>query len=302
MALTSSAAARLDAGEQRRGQIYVALGAVAWSTAGLAQRDLSVDAATQLGGRAVFAMLALFVFVAVSERDRGVVAAFRGIGRTGLVVAGLVAISSATFIIALNHTSVAHLLFLLAIAPLTAALLARVTLGELIAPRTWAAMLIALVGVTLMVSTGGGGGAFGNALAIVSMLSFAGAIVITRHRREISMAPATCLSQLFVVVACLPFVSPGSADRKDILLLAALGIGQIGLGLALLTVGARLIPAAQTALISLLEVVLGPLWVWIAYDEQPSAVTLLGGAIIVVGILVQTGYALPRRLGRPLEE
>jgi drug/metabolite transporter (DMT)-like permease len=97
-------------------------------------------------------------------------------------------------------------------------------------------------------------------------------------------------------------VSPGSADGKDILLLAALGIGQIGLGLALLTVGARLIPAAQTALISLLEVVLGPLWVWIAYAEQPSAVTLLGGAIIVVGILVQTGYALPRRLGRPLEE
>ena len=302
MALTTPVAARLDTSEQRRGQIYVALGAVAWSTAGLAQRDLSVDPATQLGGRAVFALLALFVFVAVSERKLGVVAAFRSIGRTGLVVAALLAISSATFIIALNHTSVAHLLFLLAIAPLTAALLARVTLGELIAPRTWAAMLIALVGVTLMVSTGGGGGALGNALAIVSMLSFAGAIVITRHRREISMAPATCLSQLFVVVACLPFVSPGSADGKDILLLAALGIGQIGLGLALLTVGARLIPAAQTALISLLEVVLGPLWVWIAYDEQPSAVTLAGGAIIVVGILVQTGYALPRRLGRPLEE
>ena len=80
MALTTPVAARLDASEQRRGQIYVALGAVAWSTAGLAQRDLSVDVATQLGGRAVFAMLALFVFVAVSEQDRGVVAAFRGIG------------------------------------------------------------------------------------------------------------------------------------------------------------------------------------------------------------------------------
>ncbi len=116
------------------------------------------------------------------------------------------------------------------------------------------------------------------------------------------MAPATCLSQLIVVLACVPFVTPGSADGKDIMLLASLGIGQIGLGLALLTVGARLIPAAQTALISLLEVVLGPLWVWIAYTEQPSAVTLIGGAIIVIGILVQTGYGLPLRLGRPLEE
>jgi drug/metabolite transporter (DMT)-like permease len=72
-------------------------------------------------------------------------------------------------------------------------------------------------------------------------------------------------------------------------LLALLGAGQIGLGLALMTVGARLIPAAQTALIGLLEVVLGPLRVWLAYTEQPSGATLLGGAIVVTGILVQVG-------------
>ena len=48
-----------------------------------------------------------------------------------------------------------------------------------------------------------------------------------------------------------------------------------------MTVGARLIPAAQTALIGLLEVVLGPLWVWIAYTEQPSTTTLIGGAIVI---------------------
>ncbi len=94
MALTSPVAARLETSEQRRGQIYVALGAVAWSTAGLAQRDLSVDSATQLGGRAVFALLTLFAFVAISERNGSVVAAFRSIGRTGLVVAALMAISS----------------------------------------------------------------------------------------------------------------------------------------------------------------------------------------------------------------
>ena len=177
-------------------------------------------------------MLALFVFVAVSERTPA--SSRRSAASAGRAVVGSarMAISSATFIVALNHTSVAHLLFLLAIAPLTAALLARVTLGELIAPRTWAAMLIALVGVTLMVSAGGGGDALGNASRSCRCSPSPRAIVITRHRREISMAPATCLSQLFVVVACLPFVSPGSADGKDVVLLAALGVGQIGLGLA----------------------------------------------------------------------
>jgi drug/metabolite transporter (DMT)-like permease len=66
-----------------------------------------------------------------------------------------------------------------------------------------------------------------------------------------------------------------------------LGAGQIGLGLALLTIGARLIGAAEVALISLLEVVLGPLWVWLAYSERPTTATLVGGAVITAAIVVQ---------------
>jgi drug/metabolite transporter (DMT)-like permease len=129
------------------------------------------------------------------------------------------------------------------------------------------------------------------------MISFAVAIVLTRHHREISMAPATCLSQVLVLVVALPFTHPGTADLRDVILLALLGAGQIGLGLALMTTGARLIPAAQTALIGLLEVVLGPLWVWIAYSEDPGNATLLGGAIVVAGIVVQTG-GVGRRASR----
>ena len=62
----------------------------------------------------------------------------------------------------------------------------------------------------------------------------------------------------------------------------------MGLGLAFLTVGARLIPAAEVALITLLEVVLGPLWVWIGYGEEPGLATLVGGAVVIVAVLLQT--------------
>jgi drug/metabolite transporter (DMT)-like permease len=228
-----------------------------------------------------------------------VVAAFRGIGRAGLVTAACMAVSSGTFLIALNHTSVAHLLFILALAPLAAALIARIALGERVSARTWAAMLIALAGVAVMFAGGGGGGLLGDGLAVACMTSFAVAIVLTRHQREISMAPATCLSQLLVLLLAAPFSDPGSAGARDLVLLALLGAGQIGLGLALMTTGARLIPAAQTALIGLLEVVLGPIWVWLAYAEQPGTATLVGGAIVVVGIVVQTGNLgrlVPRRV------
>ena len=105
-------------------------------------------------------------------------------------------------------------------------------------------------------------------------------------------APATCLSQLVLVAVFLPFATPSEISGGDIGWLAALGIGQIGLGFALLTVGARLIPAAQVGLITLLEVVLGPLWVWLALSERPGTATVVGGAIVIVAIVIQT-YGAP---------
>jgi drug/metabolite transporter (DMT)-like permease len=298
--VAQSAAARLEtADHSRKGQLFVALGAVAWSTAGLLQRDLTVGPATQLGGRAFFGMLSLFAFVVLMRRSGGIVETFRGIGRSGVATAVSMAIASGAFIIALNHTSVAHVLFILAISPLVAALIARAALGERVTRTTWVAMLIALLGVIVMLGGGGGGDLLGDGLAIAATLGFAVSVILTRHRREISMAPATCLSQVLVLLVSLPFVHPGSADLRDVVLLALLGAGQIGLGLALMTVGARLIPAAQTALIGLLEVVLGPLWVGVAYTEQPGAATLIGGAIVIAGIVVQTGTLgrlAPRRV------
>jgi drug/metabolite transporter (DMT)-like permease len=252
------------------------------------QRELSVDLATQLAGRALFAVLALLAYVAVAEQG-SVLRAFRAIGRAGLAVAALMAVSSGAFIVALNYASVANVLFMQALAPILAAALGTV-LGEPVPARTWTAMAIALVGVGLMV--GGPGGhphALGEGMALLMAISFAGTLVITRRRRDVSMAPATCLSQVAVLCAAAPFAAPVGAGAGDVLLLAALGVGQIGLGLIFLTIGARLIPAAEVALITLLEIVLGPLWVWLVQSEQPGAATLAGGAIVLGAVAVQAG-------------
>jgi drug/metabolite transporter (DMT)-like permease len=226
------------------------------------------------------------------ERGR-VLEAFRSVGLAGVAVAVCVATASGSFIAALNHTTVARVLFILAVSPMLAALLARVALGEPITRRTVFAMGLALGGVALMLGSPGEASLAGDGLAFLAALSFAVMVVITRWRHDVSMAPATCLSQVILVVAFVPFASPGEIGGNDVFWLAALGIGQIGLGIALLTVGARLIPAAQVGLITLLEVVLGPLWVWLALDERPSTLTLAGGAIVIGAIVIQTRAAPP---------
>lgn len=272
--------------EQGKGRLYVALAAVAWSTAGLLQRELSVDTGSQVAGRALFAFVGVLLYVIVIER-RGTLGAFRAIGRGGLLVVAFLAISSASFFVALNHASVASVLFMQALAPIAAAVIGT-AIGDPVQRRTWIAMGVAIAGVALMVGGPGSPSATGLVLSFVMTLSFAGALVATRHHREVSMAPATCLSQLVVLVCAAPFASPSTIGARDLVLLATLGVAQIGLGFVLLTIGARLIPAGEVALITLLEIVLGPLWVWVFLSEHPSTATLVGGAVVLGAVLLES--------------
>jgi len=276
----------------RNGRVAIIVAAIAWSTAGLAQRELDATAATQVAGRALFAFLALLVVVAFTERS-GVVTSLRALGRDGVVLAVFLAISSGTFLLALNYTSVANVLFFQAAAPMMAALLGWAILSERISRRTWIAMVMAAVGVGAMVAGSLHAGMLAVALPIFMTLSFAIVIVIARYRREVSMLPATCASQALVIVAVAPFASFGSATRSDWTIFIALGV--------------FLLPPAEVALLTLLEVVLGPLWVWLAYAERPSTATLLGGAVVTAAVIVQATAGTeagpaPERAGVPAPE
>ncbi len=262
------------------------MAALAWSTAGILQRQLTLTAATQIAGRAVFALIALLAFVVITERGR--LKASFGSMLTAPVILVAVALASASgmFVLALNHTTVAHVLVIQAMTPIFAALLGARVLHERVSARTWATMLLAVAGVAVMVGGGGQGNLTGDAMAFGPPIAFAVAIVVTRKHREISMAPATCLAQVLLIVFIGPLAS-GPVALHDLTWLALLGFVQLGLGLMCFTIGARLITAAEMALISLLEVVLGPLWVWIGVHEQPNSTTIIGGAIVLLAVFAQ---------------
>jgi drug/metabolite transporter (DMT)-like permease len=268
-----------------RGVAYTALAAMAWSLAGILQRQLHMSLASQLAERAVFASLAVFAFVAVAERGR-VIRAFRAIGRPGLVIAVLMAVSSGSFITALNDTTVADVMVIQALVPLAAALLGMLV-GERVRPRTWVAMGVAVAGFAVMAGAPSRPGLAGMTFSFVAMLSYAATIVIARHKSDVSMAPATCLSQVLVFAAFAPFAHVAEMGGSNLGYVALMGVVQMGLALVLLSMGARLIPAAEVALIAQLENVLGPLWVWLAGIEHPSAPTIAGGIVVIGAVCVQ---------------
>lgn len=284
----------------RRGRLTILAAAIVWSLAGLGQRDLDAEPATQVAGRAAFAAVALLLLVLATERRR-TVTAFRSMGRSGAALTVAMAVSSGVFLLALNHSTVANVLFMQAAAPMMAALAGWALLRERVDGRTWVALVLAGAGVVVMAAGSFEAGATAIVLPLLVTASFAAVIVIARHRQDASMLPAAVVSQVLVVLVCLPFLSIGSVAAGDWPILAGLGIVQMGFGLALLVTAARLIPPAEVAVISLLEVVLGPLWVWLAYAEEPATATVGGGIVVVAAVLVQATGDL-RRPGRVAAE
>ncbi|MBV8998430.1 MAG: DMT family transporter [Solirubrobacterales bacterium] len=272
--------------ERRRGEVLAIVAALAWSTAGILQRQLTLTAATQIAGRAVFALLALLTFVLITQRGQLRAAVRSVLSAPAILVAVSLAGASGMFVLALNHTTVAHVLVIQAMAPIVAALLGAKVLHERVSARTWTTILLAMVGVAVMVGASGQGSLTGDLIAFGAPMGFAVAIVVTRKHRDISMAPATCLSQALLIVFVGPLAS-GPVHSHDLIWLALLGVVQLGLGLVFVTMAARLITAAELAVISLLEVVLGPLWVWIGVHERPSVATVVGGMVVVVAVIAQ---------------
>jgi drug/metabolite transporter (DMT)-like permease len=281
--------------DRRLGLIYAVLAAVAWSTAGILQRQLHVNAATQVAGRGVFGFITLAGYAAYTQ-PRPVASVTR---RGALLAAGAMAVANSAFIVSLNYTSVAHVLVLQSIAPLVAAGLGVVVLGERLTWRTACAMAVALGGVIVMVGAPGGGPLVGDGLSLLTGVAFALVIVIARRYRGVSMAPAMALAQLLVVIVFAPFAQFSHVSWADVGWLALLGCGQIGLGAIFFISAARFIPSSEMAMIFLLEVVLGPLWTWIALSETPNIATLAGGAAVIVGVGAQVG-GFGKRADRPM--
>ena len=269
--------------EYQLGLILVTASAVAWSTAGLFTRLIPLDSWTMLAWRGIFGALGMFVVMLALER-RNTWASFQKMGWPGWSYAILSALGMIFFITSLKNTTVAHVAVIYATVPFLAAALGWLVSREKPGSSAVAASLAALAGVVVMVGFGAEGGLFGDLLAFGMTVSMALIMVIARRFRGISVMPAACLSALLSGLACWPFGDPLAVTGYELLLLALFGIVNSAVGLALFTLGARQLPAIETALIGSLDAPLAPLWVWLVFNETPSGSTMLGGAIVFVAV------------------
>lgn len=259
---------------------------VCLSTSGLILRDIHAASGWQiLFWRNVGSLAALGVFVALRYRARALRAVL-DTGAAGVVVALSLAAGAACYVMALLLTTVANVVFIVAASPFVTSVLAWLVLGERVGRRALAAMLAALAGISLMFADGlVAGGLTGDVVALGVVASYAVMLVAIRRAGNVDMVPAVWLASLFGALAAAPLAGSLALERHDLLLALLMGSTQFGVGFILITLGARHVPAAEVALLSLTETVLAPMWVWLAFGERPHMLDLTGGVVVLVAVV-----------------
>ncbi|MEP0944048.1 MAG: DMT family transporter [Rhizobiaceae bacterium] len=288
----------------RYGVLFVFAAGVLWSTVGLGIRLIEDAVVWQILLYRSISM-SLFLYIVIRLRsDESPFAQIRRVGFPAVVAALALVVAYSGGIYAIQNTSVANAMLLFATAPFMAAVLGWMVLREPVRAATWIAIVVALAGIAIMVADRSGSVALlGSLAALGSALGFAVFTVALRWGRTGEMLPSVFLSGLFAFVITLgicQFMGLSIVlSMHDGGVAMGMGVFQVGAGLILYTLGSRSLPAAELTLLSLAEVLLGPLWVWLFLSETVSTYTLIGGVILLSAI---AGNALSgkRRVPPPI--
>ena len=274
-----------------RGAMLVVIAAILWSLMGLAIRNLAeADTWQVLFWRSLGTLPVLLGFVAARAQG-SMTAAFHGVGWIGIFGGLCLVAAFAGAIFAIQSTTVANAVFLFSASPFLAAILGWLILREAVRPMTWVAIALAGGGMFLMVREGLAAGAVaGNVAALLSALGFAMFTLILRKGRSSDMIPCVVLGAVFSMVVAVAVLAlrgdPLLAPWQDIAISAGMGAASLGLGMVLYTIGSRTLPAADLTLLSMVEVLLAPIWVWLFLGETATQATFVGGAVVLCAVML----------------
>lgn len=278
-----------------RAHLAILATAVLFSTGGAAIKACQLAAWQVAGFRSGIAALVMVLLVPAARQVSGPI----------LVVAAAYAGTLISFVLANKLTTAAQAVFLQAAAPLYVVFLERWLLGTRLARRDVPVLGLVVIGGVLLYL--GSGASFatapdparGNLIAIVSGVFYAGMLVGLRWLAERTPRPGAAAAAAvwgngLAFVIALPMALPVvGATQRDWLVLAYLGIFQIGLAYYLVARAVRTVSALDVSLLLLVEPVLNPIWVWLLHGEVPGSLAIVGGALVLVATSWRTLTAPP---------
>ena len=248
----------------------------------------SIEAANEwqvIFGRQIFFTPAILLVLALRYRGQ-LIRMFIDAGWVGVAAGICLGLANPTVILAMTHTTIANALFTLSASPLITAVLAWIILRESISKITLIAIAVAMIGISMMLADGLGGGSIaGNLLALLCAFFFSLFVIFLRLGKDRNMLPTSVLGG--AVGALVGLAGAGwdyHLSVHDGLLCLLWGGGIVTVVHFLFIQGTRYVPSAEIMLITLIEFILGPMWVWLGFGERPSNMALIGGGLVLAAV------------------
>jgi len=274
----------IDAAHHRRGLAITAVGGLALSFDIPLIRSSEGEVWSLLATRSLctflVALVAWFVLNRIFGRRIALVP-----GKEGLLAGIFYGLGTFTFLLSVFNTATANVVFIVAFTSMFAAILSWVFLKERPSNATLVTMAIMVFGVSLIVQDGlKSGNFFGDAMAVASALLLACAITVSRASgKDMGLVPlATAIFPCIIGYLLSPAEGITIAEPLWIIFDGTI---MIPLAFFCLATGPRYLSAPEVGMFYLLETILAPIWVWIAFNETPTSQTLAGGGVLILALV-----------------
>tara|TARA_Y100000816_G_scaffold225674_1_gene170667 strand:- start:4962 stop:5840 length:879 start_codon:yes stop_codon:yes gene_type:complete len=279
---------------QQKGSALAFIGVMFITPDSLLIRLSSIETWTLLFYRGAIPFLVVLLGLIIFYKNNFFNALFK-IGYTGIFYVISFSVCNITFIISIQNTNVANTLIMVAMAPMLSALLAWFFLKEPTNRATWVAILITFLSVTfIFYDSVQLGNIIGDIFGFITALGLAINANLARFARDRDLVPSAVIGKLVVAIFAFFFVENFELVKLDMIIVPLMCVMCVAIPFVLVTIAPRYISAPEVNLFFLLEVILGPIWVWLIIKEQPSTQTIIGGIIIIITIAVHSFLALKK--------
>ena len=238
--------------------------------------------------RSFFFIIALSLFLTLTYKNR-VIKIIKDSGVPGILGGFVMSFSFVAFIVAMNNTTVANVVFIISTQTMFLAIFGFFYLKEKVSLIGSSSIFLAMSGILIMVGDSiSTGSLFGNLVALVIPINFAIYVMIIRKNSNLDMVPAMLYSGIFSLIYGAILSKSFEFSSHDLFMGFLLGVPQLALGFICITIGSRTTASATVGLLMLMETLCGPLWVWLFLSEIPPISVFIGGAVIISAIILKS--------------
>ena len=238
--------------------------------------------------RSFFFLLALIVFLLVTYK-KNTFNIIKESGLPGLLGGFVLSFSFVAFVVAMSNTTVANVVFIISTQTMFLAIFGYFYLREKVSLIGSISIFLAMSGIIVMVGDSiSTGSLFGNIVALAIPINFAILVMIIRKNNKVDMVPAIFYSGIFSLIYGFLLTESYEFTRHDLLMGFLLGVPQLAISFICITIGSRTVESATVGILMLMETLCAPLWVWIFLNEVPPISVFLGGAVIILAIILKS--------------